>query len=168
MVTDDNADRALAILNQNGQDADFMGDGKRPTTALRKGDGMKDGGTGLRRRNQFAGAYRRQSRGQNAPTGKLPGGASKPGVYALERAAKAGIVTAVVRRKDYRQRGRIQRRHAAYLQATASRQWSWRASVHCGAERGAPIPNRMMNVHPALIPNPSAGPGTDCGCTKRR
>ena len=58
--------------------------------------------------------------------GEIPGGkiscviASKPGVYALERAANAGIPSRVVERKAY--------------------------------------PNRILNVHPALIPS-FCGPG---------
>lgn len=42
-----------------------------------------------------------EARGEN-PDGKIKlVVASKPGVYALERAAKAGVEGAVVRRKDY-------------------------------------------------------------------
>ena len=42
-----------------------------------------------------------EARGEN-PNGKITlVVASKPGVYALERAAKAGVEGAVVRRKDY-------------------------------------------------------------------
>ena len=42
-----------------------------------------------------------EARGEN-PNGKITlVVASKPGVYALERAAKAGVESCVVRRKDY-------------------------------------------------------------------
>ena len=42
-----------------------------------------------------------EARGEN-PNGKIKlVVASKPGVYALERAAKAGVEGVVVRRKDY-------------------------------------------------------------------
>ena len=54
-----------------------------------------------------------QARGEN-PHGRVElVVASRPGVYALERAEKAGVETAVVRRKDY----------ATSAEFDANRQW---------------------------------------------
>jgi len=79
---------------------------------------------------------------------------SKPGVYALERAEKAGIPTAVVDRK-------ILKTAAAFDNALLAE------LTDCGAELvvlagflsilGKPVldafANRVINVHPALIPS---------------
>ena len=70
-----------------------------------------------------------EARGEN-PNGKITlVVASKPGVYALERAAKAGVEGVVVRRKDYE-----------------------------NSEAFDAYPRRILNVHPALIPS-FCGPG---------
>jgi len=80
--------------------------------------------------------------------------ASKPGVYALERAANNGIKSLVLARKDY---GDI----AAYSKALADTLEAEGADLVVLAgfltiideqvyER---FPNRILNVHPALIPS---------------
>ena len=80
--------------------------------------------------------------------------ASKPGVYALERAEKAGIPSVVVSRKDCAGQAEFEEKILAALEehhidmivlagflsilsADFTRRW----------------PNRILNVHPALIPS---------------
>ena len=80
--------------------------------------------------------------------------ASKPGVYALERAANAGIEGRVLARKDY---GSI----AAYSKALADEMTA--ADIDLVVLAGfltiideqvyEAFPNRIINVHPALIPS---------------
>ena len=80
--------------------------------------------------------------------------ASKPGVYALERAANAGIEGRVLARKDY---GSI----AAYSKALADEMTA--AGIDLVVLAGfltiideqvyEAFPNRILNVHPALIPS---------------
>ena len=92
--------------------------------------------------------------------GELGGGeitcviSSKPGVFALERAAKAGIPTRVIVRKDYPDT-------AAYSKAMLDvfREEQADLIVHSGfmtildESICKAYPNQMMNVHPALIPS---------------
>ena len=92
--------------------------------------------------------------------GKLPNAqlalvvASKPGVYALERAAKAGIETAVVRRKDYASADAF---NDAMLQTLQSH--GIEAVVLAGylSMVGQNVvrayPDRILNIHPSLIPS---------------
>ncbi len=80
--------------------------------------------------------------------------ASKPGVYALERAANAGIEGRVLARKDY---GSI----AAYSGALADEMTA--AGIDLVVLAGfltiideqvyEAFPNKILNVHPALIPS---------------
>ena len=80
--------------------------------------------------------------------------ASKPGVYALERAAKAGIEGRVLARKDYDS-------IAAYSKALADEMTA--AEIDLVVLAGfltiideqvyEAFPNRIINVHPALIPS---------------
>lgn len=92
--------------------------------------------------------------------GELGGGritcviSSKPGVYALERAAKANIPTRVIARKDYPDTAAYS---AAMLEAFREEQadlivqagfMTILDEMICRA-----YPNQMMNVHPALIPS---------------
>ena len=80
--------------------------------------------------------------------------ASKPGVYALERAAKAGIEGRVLARKDYDS-------IAAYSKALADEMTA--AGIDLVVLAGfltiideqvyEAFPNRILNVHPALIPS---------------
>ena len=92
--------------------------------------------------------------------GELGGGritcviSSKPGVYALERAKKAGIPTRVLRRKDFPD---TESYSAAMLEAFYEEYAD--LIVQAGFmtildERICrAYPNKMMNVHPALIPS---------------
>ena len=80
--------------------------------------------------------------------------ASKPGVYALERAANAGIEGRVLARKDYDS-------IAAYSKALADEMVA--AGIDLVVLAGfltiideqvyEAFPNRILNVHPALIPS---------------
>ena len=80
--------------------------------------------------------------------------ASKPGVYALERAANAGIEGRVLARKDYES-------IAAYSKALADEMTQ--AGIDLVVLAGfltiideqvyKAFPNRIINVHPALIPS---------------
>ena len=80
--------------------------------------------------------------------------ASKPGVYALERAANAGIEGRVLARKDYDS-------IAAYSKALAEEMTA--AGIDLVVLAGfltiideqvyEAFPNRIINVHPALIPS---------------
>ena len=92
--------------------------------------------------------------------GELGGGeitcviSSKPGVFALERAAKAGIPTRVIVRKDYPDT-------AAYSKAMLDAFRAEQADLIVQAGFMTILdesickayPNQMMNVHPALIPS---------------
>ena len=80
--------------------------------------------------------------------------ASKPGVYALERAAKAGIEGRVLARKDYDS-------IAAYSKALADTMTAEGIDLVVLAgfltiideQVYEAFPNRILNVHPALIPS---------------
>ena len=92
--------------------------------------------------------------------GELGGGkitlviASKPGVYALERAANAGIEGRVLARKDYDS-------IAAYSKALADEMTAEGIDLVVLAgfltiideQVYEAFPNRILNVHPALIPS---------------
>ena len=92
--------------------------------------------------------------------GKLPQAAmtvvvaSKPGVYALERAAKAGVEGIVVPRRDYDSAAAYS---AALLEALRARDIG--AVVLAGfltildESFIAAYPERILNVHPSLIPS---------------
>ena len=100
-----------------------------------------------------------EARGEN-PNGKITlVVASKPGVYALERAEKAGVEHCVVRRKDYASSEDFD---AALLQVLKSHDiglvvLAGFLSV-LGPSVVAAYPRRILNVHPALIPS-FCGPG---------
>ena len=97
--------------------------------------------------------------------GEIPGGkiscviASKPGVYALERAANAGIPSRVVERKAYPDR---QSYSKAILDALNEEKADLviLAGFMVILDEQVPkaYPNRILNVHPALIPS-FCGPG---------
>lgn len=80
--------------------------------------------------------------------------ASKPGVYALERAEKAGIPGYVVARKDY---GSAQEMTVALVEKLRELQID--LVVLAGfmtiitSEMVEAYPNAILNVHPALIPS---------------
>ena len=92
--------------------------------------------------------------------GELGGGeislvlASKPGVYALERAANAGIAGAVLARKEYADAD-------AYTKALVETLQKEKIDlvvlagfmIIIGEEMYKAFPNRIINVHPALIPS---------------
>ncbi len=90
--------------------------------------------------------------------GELGGGtitcviSSKPGVYALERAAKAGISARVIVRKDYPDTAAYS---AAMLDAFREEQADLIVQAGFMTILDETIcrayPNKMMNVHPALI-----------------
>ena len=97
--------------------------------------------------------------------GEIPGGniscviASKPGVYELERVANAGIPSRVVERKAYPDR-------ESYSKAILDALNEEKADLVILAgfmvilDEQVPkaYPNRILNVHPALIPS-FCGPG---------
>lgn len=100
-----------------------------------------------------------ERRGEN-PHGKITlVVASKPGVYALERAANFGVEGAVVRRRDYADSEAFD---AALL--TVLRQHHIDVVVLAGFLNVlgpsviAAYPGRILNVHPSLIPS-FCGPG---------
>ena len=100
-----------------------------------------------------------ERRGEN-PNGKVTlVVASKPGVYALERAANFGVETAVVRSKDYATSEEfdtallnVLKDHGIELVVLAGF-----LSV-LGPSVIAAYPNRILNIHPSLIPS-FCGPG---------
>ena len=80
--------------------------------------------------------------------------ASKPGVYALERAAKAGVESAVVSRRDYPSAEAFD---AALLHTLQSRGIQLVVLAGflsiLGPSVIAAYPDRIVNVHPSLIPS---------------
>ena len=92
--------------------------------------------------------------------GEIPGGeitcviSSKPGVYALERAAKAGIPSRVIDRKEFSDSKAFS---AALLQALQEEQAD--LVIYAGFMTivdemvSKAFPYKMMNVHPSLIPS---------------
>jgi phosphoribosylglycinamide formyltransferase-1 len=100
-----------------------------------------------------------EARGEN-PNGKVTlVVASKPGVYALERAAKAGVESCVVRRKDYENSADFDRALLAVLQSHRIGLVVLAGFLSVlGPGVIAAYPRRILNVHPALIPS-FCGPG---------
>ena len=100
-----------------------------------------------------------EARGEN-PNGKITlVVASKPGVYALERAAKAGVESCVVRRRDY---DNSEEFDAALLGTLKAHNIDLVVLAGFLSVLGpsviAAYPRRILNVHPALIPS-FCGPG---------
>ncbi len=100
-----------------------------------------------------------ERRGEN-PNGKVTlVVASKPGVYALERAASFGVPTAVVSRKDYTSSEEFD---AALLDVLKKNDIELVVLAGFLSVLGpsviAAYPNRILNVHPSLIPS-FCGPG---------
>ncbi len=97
--------------------------------------------------------------------GEIPAGrvtlvvASKPGVYALERAEKAGVEHCVVRRKDFETADAFD---AALLDTLKSHSIDLVVLAGFLSILGTSVirayPNRILNVHPSLIPS-FCGPG---------
>ena len=83
----------------------------------------------------------------------------KPGVYALERAAKAGVESCVVRRKDYASSEDFD---AALLKTLKDHNIDLVVLAGFLSVLGPSVieayPRRILNVHPALIPS-FCGPG---------
>ena len=95
-----------------------------------------------------------EARGEN-PNGRITlVVASKPGVYALERAAKAGVEGVVVRRKDYENSEAFD---AALLKTLKSHNIDLVVLAGFLSVLGPSVieayPRRILNVHPALIPS---------------
>ena len=114
-----------------------------------------------------------EARGEN-PNGKITlVVASKPGVYALERAAKAGVEGVVVRRKDYAASEDFDAALLAVLEGARHRPGgAGGLSVRAGPQRhrglSAPHPERPPRPHPVVLrarhvrpapPRGRAGPG---------
>ena len=100
-----------------------------------------------------------EARGEN-PNGKIRlVVASKPGVYALERAANAGVEGVVVRRKDYASSEDFD---AALLKTLKEHNIDLVVLAGFLSVLGpsviAAYPRRILNIHPALIPS-FCGPG---------
>ena len=100
-----------------------------------------------------------EARGEN-PNGKITlVVASKPGVFALERAAKAGVEGCVVRRKNY---AASEEFDAALLETLRAHKIDLVVLAGFLSVLGpsviAAYPRRILNVHPALIPS-FCGPG---------
>ena len=92
--------------------------------------------------------------------GELGGGeialvlASKPGVYALERAANAGIPGMVLARKEYADADAYTEALVATLQeASIDLVVLAGFMIIIGEGMYKAFPNRIINVHPALIPS---------------
>lgn len=80
--------------------------------------------------------------------------ASRPGVYALERAAKAGIDTAVVSRKEFDSAEAYDRAILAELRSCGAELIVLAGFLSIlGHEVIRAYPNRIINIHPALIPS---------------
>ena len=100
-----------------------------------------------------------EARGEN-PNGKIVlVVASKPGVYALERAANFGVESAVVARKEYDDSDAFD---AALLDTLQSHQIDVMVLAGFLSVLGPRVieayRNRILNVHPSLIPS-FCGPG---------
>ena len=94
-----------------------------------------------------------EARGEN-PNGRITlVVASKPGVYALERAAKAGVEGVVVRRKGYENSEAFD---AALLETLKSHNIDLVVLAGFLSVLGPSVieayPRRILNVHPSLIP----------------
>ena len=100
-----------------------------------------------------------QARGEN-PNGRIPlVVASKPGVYALERAAAAGVESCVVCRKEYQRSEDFDAALLAVLQEHSIDLVVLAGFLSVlGPSVVAAYPRRILNVHPALIPA-FCGPG---------
>ena len=100
-----------------------------------------------------------ERRGEN-PNGKVTlVVASKPGGYALERAASFGVPTAVVSRKDYATSEEFDAALLSVLQENGIELVVLAGFLSVlGPSVIAAYPNRILNVHPSLIPS-FCGPG---------
>ena len=79
---------------------------------------------------------------------------SSPTAYALERAANAGIDTIVVNKADYTDRHELTRALVTQLQSASIDLVVYAGFMYILTEEiSQAFPNRIMNVHPALIPS---------------
>ena len=79
---------------------------------------------------------------------------SRPGVYALERAAKAGVPAVVVSRKDCRDQAEFEERLLAALEVQGIDMIVLAGFLSIlSADFTARFPQRILNVHPSLIPS---------------
>ena len=79
---------------------------------------------------------------------------SRPGVYALERAAKAGVPAVVESRKDCRDQAEFEERLLAALEAQGIDMIVLAGFLSIlSADFTARFPQRILNVHPSLIPS---------------
>ena len=80
--------------------------------------------------------------------------ASKPGVYALERAEKAGIPSVVVSRRDCADQAEFEEKILAALEKRHIDMIVLAGFLSIlSADFTRRYPNRILNVHPALIPS---------------
>ncbi len=80
--------------------------------------------------------------------------ASKPGVYALERAEKAGIPSVVVSRRDCADQAEFEEKILAALEKHHIDMIVLAGFLSIlSADFTRRYPNRILNVHPALIPS---------------
>lgn len=95
-----------------------------------------------------------EGRGEN-PHGKISlVVASKPGVYALQRAENAGVPGVVVRRRDYAAAGEFDEALLAVLRQNAIDVVVLAGFLSIlGPKVIAAYPERILNVHPSLIPS---------------
>lgn len=100
-----------------------------------------------------------ERRGEN-PNGRVTlVVASKPGVYALTRAADFGVASAVVCRKEYASGAEFDAALLAVLRKNAIDLVVLAGFLSVlGPSVIAAYPNRILNVHPSLIPS-FCGPG---------
>lgn len=120
----------------------------------RSGANGQDSGIGVRRRNQPAGADRPAAgRGAWLRADRLVL-SSRPSVYALERAQKAGIETVVVDRKSCATAEEFSARVLHQLQSRGVEMvvLAGFLSILC-KDMVEAYPNRIINVHPSLIPS---------------
>ncbi len=156
-VAPEDADKAIAILKAHGEDAYRLG-------TIVEGDGVEagmkrvailvsGGGTNLQA------LLESERRGEN-PNGKIElVVASKPGVYALERAANFGVESAVVSRRDYADSAAFDAALLDTLQKHSIDVVVLAGFLSVLGEKViAAYRNKIINVHPSLIPS-FCGPG---------
>ncbi len=79
---------------------------------------------------------------------------SKEGAYALERAKKAGIETRVIQKKDYKTKADFDRANLAALRESGADFIVLAGYMQIlGKEMVEAYKNRIINIHPALIPS---------------
>ena len=79
---------------------------------------------------------------------------SRPGVYALERAEKAGVPAVVVSRKDCRDQAEFEEKLLAALEEHGIDMIVLAGFLSIlSADFTARFPRRILNVHPSLIPS---------------